>query len=82
MEIKAIQVEDSITWNEFLWDNDNTTVTLHGVVEYVERIQRYVVNHDQGTKKLLESHGKLSYHTYLEDINQDQIIDVIRVPLT
>ena len=82
MEIKDIQVEDSITWNEFLWDNDNTTVTLHGVVEYVERIQKYVVNHDQGTKELLESHGKLSYHTYLEDINQDQIIDVIRVPLT
>ena len=79
MEIKDIQVGDSIAWNEFLWDNDNTTVTLYGLVEYVERIQKYVVNHDQGTKKLLESHGKLSYHirndlgiTYLEDINQDQ----------
>ena len=79
MEIKDIQVGDSIAWNEFLWDNDNTTVTLYGLVEYVERIQKYVVNHDQGTKKLLESHGKLSYHTYLEDINQDQIEDVIRV---
>ena len=35
MEIKDIQVEYSITWNEFLWDNDNTTVTLYGLVEYV-----------------------------------------------
>ena len=79
MEIKDIQVEDSITWNEFLWDNDNTTVTLYGLVEYIERIQKYVVNHDKGTKELLESHGKLSDYTYLEDINQDQIEDVIRV---
>ena len=82
MEIKDIQVGDSIAWNEFLWDNDNTTVTLYGLVEYIERIQKYVVNHDKGTKELLESHGKLSDYTYLEDINQDQIIYVIRVPLT
>ena len=32
MEIKDIQVGDSIAWNEFLWDNDNTTVTLYGLV--------------------------------------------------
>ena len=82
IQIKDIQVGDTIVWTKFLRPNitiTSTPVTLYGLVEYIERIQKYVVNHDKGTKELLESHGKLSDYTFLEDIDQDQIIDVIRV---